>query len=234
MSTATKNPFAFGGPITLDNLDQLFSHHRGLTGGWSMEGDDNPPADPPPNPTDPPKFEAITSQDQLDKVLGSRLAREREKYADYDDIKKKAAAHDEALEAAKTEQEKAVDAARKEGENAGRQSSDTRVIRAEAKAALAAANAQNATSAVKLLDLSGLTVGDDGEVDPAALKAKIDSLKESDPYLFGDGKPAPKDPPKPDPTQGGGGGGDEKPGSIAEARRIAREQREAKKRPQSA
>lgn len=36
---APTNPFAYSKPITLDNLSELFSHHRALTGGWSMEGD---------------------------------------------------------------------------------------------------------------------------------------------------------------------------------------------------
>ena len=36
-------------------------------------------------------FEAITSQEQLDKVLSKRLERERAKYADYEELKKKAA-----------------------------------------------------------------------------------------------------------------------------------------------
>lgn len=48
----------------------------------------------------------ITTQEQLDKVLGPRLAREREKYADYEDLKAKAARID-ALEAERsTEDEK--------------------------------------------------------------------------------------------------------------------------------
>lgn len=36
MSRST-NPFAFPGPITLDNIDQLFAHHRSLTGGYGMD-----------------------------------------------------------------------------------------------------------------------------------------------------------------------------------------------------
>lgn len=32
------NPFTYGKPITLDTLDDLFAHHRGLTGGWGMDG----------------------------------------------------------------------------------------------------------------------------------------------------------------------------------------------------
>lgn len=55
------------------------------------------------------EFKAITSQADLDKVLGDRLARERAKYADYDDIKAKAAKVDEAAEASKTEAQKLAD-----------------------------------------------------------------------------------------------------------------------------
>ena len=36
-------------------------------------------------------FEAITSQEQLDRVLSKRLERERAKYADYEELKQKAA-----------------------------------------------------------------------------------------------------------------------------------------------
>lgn len=58
-------------------------------------------------------FEPIESQEALDEVIKDRLKREREKvkaeYADYDDLKKKAAAYDEAQEANKTELQKAQD-----------------------------------------------------------------------------------------------------------------------------
>lgn len=39
MTKPAANPFAYRKPITLDTLDELFSHHRRLTGGWSMEED---------------------------------------------------------------------------------------------------------------------------------------------------------------------------------------------------
>lgn len=38
-------------------------------------------------PGDRHAFTPITTQEDLDKVIGARLAREREKYADYDDLK---------------------------------------------------------------------------------------------------------------------------------------------------
>lgn len=37
--------------------------------------------------TDRHAFTPITTQEELDKVIGARLAREREKFADYDDLK---------------------------------------------------------------------------------------------------------------------------------------------------
>lgn len=223
------NPFAYGQPITLESLDDLFAHHRVLTGGWKMEGGNDPGADPGNDPAkvDPPSFEAITSQEQLDKVLGARLAREREKFADYEELRRKAAEHDAAAEAAKTEAEKAIDAARKEGETAATAAANARIVRAEAKAAAATAKFRDPEVAVRLLDLAGVTVADDGTVDAAALKTKLDTLAAEHPYLVDDGKTV-VTPPKPDPSQGGGGGGDEKPGSIAEARRKAREEREAR------
>ena len=52
------------------------------------------------------EFEAITSQEQLDKVLGERLTRERAKFADYDGLKAKAARLDEIEAAKQTDDEK--------------------------------------------------------------------------------------------------------------------------------
>jgi len=208
---AKHNPFAFDQPITLDNLDQLFAHHRARTGGWRMEeggtggtgGTGGEGGDKGGN-DDPPKFEPITSQEELDKRIGPRLAREREKFSDYADLKKKADEYDKAVEAAKTEQEKAVDAARQEGETGALEKVNARLVAAEAKVLAAQANAHNAGAVVKMLDLSGVAIGDDGEVDAKAVQDKLDALKTSDPYLFGDGKTKPKA----DPSQGGGGGTD--------------------------
>lgn len=52
------------------------------------------------------EFKAITSQDDLNKVIDERLKRERAKYADYKDLKTKAAKLDEIEKANQTEAEK--------------------------------------------------------------------------------------------------------------------------------
>lgn len=51
-------------------------------------------------------FKAITSQDELDRVLKDRLARKDKQYSDYDDLKAKAAAFDKA-EAERKKRERA-------------------------------------------------------------------------------------------------------------------------------
>ena len=68
------------------------------------EGGNNPSGDTPP--TD--EFKAITSQEDLNKVLDERLKRERAKFADYKDLKTKAARLDEIEQANQTEAEKAA------------------------------------------------------------------------------------------------------------------------------
>lgn len=53
-----------------------------------------------------PEFQAITSQEALDKVIGARINKVKSQFADYDSIKEKAAKFDEAEQASKTELDK--------------------------------------------------------------------------------------------------------------------------------
>ncbi|SDY29217.1 capsid assembly scaffolding protein Gp46 family protein [Eubacterium barkeri] len=64
-------------------------------------------------------FEAITTQEDLDKIIGKRLSREREKYAGFEDLKAKAEKYDAIEEGQKTELQKLQDQIEKaEKENA--------------------------------------------------------------------------------------------------------------------
>ncbi|MCZ1070814.1 hypothetical protein [Rhodococcus sp. A5(2022)] len=58
-----------------------------------------------------PDFKPITSQEQLDKIVGSRVERERAKFADYDSLKEKAGKFDEFEQASKSELQKALERA---------------------------------------------------------------------------------------------------------------------------
>lgn len=52
------------------------------------------------------EFAPITSQEDFEKRLGGRLAQERKKYEDYDQLKEKAAEYDKYVESQKTEAQK--------------------------------------------------------------------------------------------------------------------------------
>jgi hypothetical protein len=66
---------------------------------------DEPPGEPTDKPTDGPTEKALT-QAEVDRIVADRLKRERAKYADYDDLKAKAAAADAAADESKTDVEK--------------------------------------------------------------------------------------------------------------------------------
>lgn len=57
------------------------------------------------------EFKPITTQEQLNKLIGGRIEAVKAKFADYDDIKAKASEFDNLAEANKTELQKALDRA---------------------------------------------------------------------------------------------------------------------------
>lgn len=173
---------------------------------------------------EPPTFEAITSQADLDKALGARLARERAKFEGFDDFKKKADEYDKAIEAARTDQEKAVEAAKSEGRTEALTAANGRLIAAEARALASEAKFRNPGLAIKALELEDVKVSDDGTVDAAAIKAKLKELSDADPYLLDDGK---KPAPKPDKAQGGQAASSD--ASVSRGRDMFENRRGAKK-----
>lgn len=223
-------------------LDATIIRNRALYGGFRMDGDGATGATGATGPTggtgatgasgatggDKP-FESITSQEQLDRILSGRLTREREKYADYDDLK---AAKDE-LERLKaegqTDQEKAIAAAKAEAKAEANTAANDRIVKSEARAIAAELAFKDSAIAVNSVDLSKVKVGDDGTVDEEAIKAKLNALAEQHEWMVGDkssgdgkGKP-----PRPDHSQGGGGGDDAKSVSqVMAERRAAREAKE--------
>jgi ParB-like chromosome segregation protein Spo0J len=58
-------------------------------------------------------FKAITSQDELNRLIGERIGKVKSQYADYDDLKAKAAKLDEVEQSNKTELQKAIERAEK-------------------------------------------------------------------------------------------------------------------------
>lgn len=82
----------------------------------------------------PKGFEAITSQEDFDKAIQARIARERAKIpTDYDELKAKAAKFAEWEESQKTASQKAIDRAEAAEKRAAEL--ETRTVRAEVAAA---------------------------------------------------------------------------------------------------
>lgn len=71
---------------------------------YSIQGASETAPEPPK--VDPPEFTPIQSQDDLNKVINDRLRREREKFSDYEDAKRKASEFDKLQEKNKTDLEK--------------------------------------------------------------------------------------------------------------------------------
>lgn len=82
-----------------------FAAESGGEGGEGNDGGETPPTE------EGSSFTPVTTQDDLNKIVAERVNRERAKYADYKDLKAKAAKYDEAEEATKTEVQKAADRA---------------------------------------------------------------------------------------------------------------------------
>ncbi len=115
-----------------------------------------------------PSAKTFTQAD-LDRIVSDRVARERAKYADYGDLKKRAAA-------AMTEQEKAVVEAEQRGRSAALSQSGARLARAEFRATAAGLVDKAALDGfLEYADLSKF-VGDDGEPDARAIEAAVKKL----------------------------------------------------------
>lgn len=109
------------------------------------------------------------SQADVDRIVADRISREKAKYADYSDLKKKAAA-------AMTEQERAVADAEQRGKAAAQTAAAGRLARAEFKAAAAGRVDKGALDGfLEYADLAKF-VGDDGEPDAKAIESVVKKL----------------------------------------------------------
>lgn len=131
---------------------------------------------------DDERVERTFSQSDVDRIVAERLAREQRKYADYEDLKAKAARLDELEAANATDLERAVKAAREEvrRELTERFLAERFLDKVEVAAAGKFADPEDAR----------LRLGSryeefikDGEVDAEALNAAIDDLLDKHPHL---------------------------------------------------
>lgn len=109
--------------------------------------------------------DARFTQSDIDRIVADRVARERAKYADYGEVKKRAAA-------AMTEQERAVADAATRGRTEALAGVGQRLAAAEFRAA-AAGRLDNIDELLEDLNL-GKFVAADGEPDLKAIRARVD------------------------------------------------------------
>lgn len=147
-----------------------------------------------------PAYTPPASQADLDRIVEARLARERQKYADYEDLKKKAEEHDKYLESQKTEHEKALEAARSEAAGEVRSKFLDRLVSAEVKSAATIAGFTDPGDVLAFLKSEELVKDDEPDAD--AIKKAVEKLATDKPYLVGaTGKPTPRTRPKPAPGE---------------------------------
>lgn len=146
-------------------------------------------------------FTPPASQADLDRIIQDRVARERNKFADYDDLKAKATEYDQFKESSKSEQQKAIDAAKLEGANEVTGKFTTRIVNAEIKATAATLGFSDPGDAVALFgDISKVAITDDGP-DAEAIKTKLADIAKNKPYLL-KGESGPKVATRPKPKTG--------------------------------
>jgi hypothetical protein len=139
------------------------------------------------------EFKPIASQEDLDRVIGDRLARERAKFGDYDDLKAKAAKFDEVDAASKTELQKLQDAV------AERDAQIASLPNAVRKQAIRFASIATSKG---FIDPEDALMGIDADLaDDAAVKAALDDLAERKPHLLREA-PKVKPPARPKPKAG--------------------------------
>lgn len=129
--------------------------------------------------------ERTFSQADLDRIVQERLARERQKYADYGDLKAAAGKLRDIEEANKSEVERAREKAAAAEARATAAESESREVRVRAAIVAEAARkgVVDPDAAVALMDRSQLAFDDDGT--PSNVAEAMDSLLTAKPYLAG-------------------------------------------------
>ena len=135
----------------------------------------------PPEPTFTPI--TITSQDQFDDMVKSRLARQKAQFADYDEFKAKAEQFDKLESERMSELEKAT----RRAADLERELADATVarqeslLRASVVAEAAKRNVIDPDAAIALIDRATLEFDEQGT--PQNVASAMDSLLEQRPYL---------------------------------------------------
>lgn len=147
------------------------------------------------------------TQEELDRILQDRIARERSKYGDYDTLKAQAGKLQALEDAQKTELQKAQEAAQRlqAERDAAIQAATDRLIQAAFIEAAAKHGVLHARDAFLLADKAGIQVTETGDVQ--GVDEAVKSLVDAGRLVLNDRRKAP-------PLDGGTGGGG-RPDAVA-------------------
>ncbi len=138
-----------------------------------------PPAGEPNTPTGT-QSNSTFSQADVDRIVQERLTREKSKYADYDQLKERAGQWDKFVQESKPEQEKALDTARQEAEqaayNKARGEFGGKLVQAHLQAAAAGRLSEGAVSALVAGVDTSRFLTEAGDVDTAKVTQFIDGI----------------------------------------------------------
>lgn len=169
------------------------------------------------------------TQDELDEIIAKRLERERKKYVGFDDLKKKVEEYEKAIEKKKledmSEKERAEEIAKKAEEEKAKLAEQLELLQKQVKQEkitnefIKLATANNIAyidDALKLADLSGVEVDEDGKVE--GVEDAVKALVADKPFLLRAKK---------DPKQIGGASS--KNDGVDDAKTLEQQYEEAKK-----
>lgn len=158
--------------------------------------------EPENKPKEQEKEVKMLTQEEVDRILSERIARERKKYADYEELKAKALEYEKKLEeqrlAELSEKERAEEIAKKYEEERNQYAKQLEELKNAVKeekirntfiTKAQAAGVAYIDDAYKLADLSKVEVSEDGTVN--GIDDVVKALVESKPFLVGQQKPKP-------------------------------------------
>ncbi|MGW9345833.1 hypothetical protein ACWGR3_30250 [Streptomyces albidoflavus] len=139
------------------------------------------------------------SQVELDRIVESRLARERDKYKGFDDFKAKAEKWDQLEDEKKTPSEKAIEEAKAQATGETSAKYERRIASTEIKSIAATVGFLDPADALAVL-------GDeipkkDDEIDVDELKKRVEKLATDKPYLVKEASRKPRTRPTPRPGE---------------------------------
>lgn len=145
------------------------------TGAANPAGNTAPTSNQLPAGNSTPPAPSFTQAD-VDKIVSDRIIREHKKFADYDALKERAKQWEKFEKESKPEQERALDAAREEGQKSARAEFGAKLALAHITAAAAGRMAEAQVKALLENVDPGRFLDDKGDVDNARVTAFIDGI----------------------------------------------------------